>query len=267
MVTIGKDPYVGRTVARAGGGQPTTVAYQSPTYSGPDVRETVKHGIGTLRPLGKPARLVAFAWGGDNVDFAAIQNNKNFPGNPYADTYSVRDGQRVLPVNFCTRELSQLVKELDLVARLSSHQKNPDTLQRNREIFQFHGINDVPLLVYTNRSFPYSTVDIRDHAITSAAELGVGRETALAIIFAYGANASGQRGPAADILAFQRKQPNPRNPEFSLHTVVGKKVWQPAGICRYEAKEFASLVKPLTQAFSRGQNLTTLARKIAEYEI
>lgn len=256
QITAG--PYVSRHVASAGNGQPTTVLYQGPSYSGPDARESVRHGMNVAGIKGKPVRQVAFAWGEDNVDVAAI-NHGPILGNPYADLYSVRDGKLVPTPNFCSRELGQLVEELDLTARLATHKTDPTTRQRLAGEQFTRNSCGAPLVVNKLATFP-NGVDVRDYALQRTDALGLGGETGVAIVFAYGTNASGTFGPAADILAIRSEQPTPENPDFDLHTIVGEKVWQPAGICRFEVRRAAKLTSDLGEKLGSGRTFADLAK-------
>lgn len=265
MVTaISAGPYASRQVARAGDGQPTTVLYRSPTYTSHDVRETMRRGMNVAGITRTPIRLVAFAWGKDNVDIAAIQENTKSLGNPWADCYSVRDGKPVHPANFCSRELEQLVQELDLAARKISRQQNPRTNLSFRKVLSARNSNSVPLLVNCVGSFP-DQIHVADYSRTITSVLG--GETALAIVFAYGTDASGTFEPAADVLAFPANQLTPENPDMKLHTIVGKKEWQPAGICRAEANLTTQLyLNQITnnRGFQKGADMQRLVRQLAQ---
>ena len=240
-------PYVSRSTIND---QLTTVVYQGPSYDGPDARECARHGINVAGIQGEPIRRVAFAWGNDNVDVAAIQPSSKFPGNPYADLFSIRDGKLVPTANFCGKELGRLGLELDLVARLITGKSNPDHGQ------QFEGkpvvvrnSYDVPLVVRRIDTFPERT-DLAGYVRKSAGRLGINGDTEVGLVFAYGTTAGSKTGkirPAVDFVAIPRTQQTPRNPDFDMHTVVGNKEWQPAGICRLEVPVVVESAKRLAR--------------------
>jgi hypothetical protein len=233
-------PYVDRRVDRACSGRPTYVIYQSKSYSGSDVQICAYNGIGQANILTAPARVVAFVWGNDNVDVAAIQNNPEFPSNPYADLYSIRNDRPTPTAKFNVREMDRLASELDLAARLVTHKPNPTHGQRFMgKPAIVRNSYDVPLVVRRINTFPESA-NLGRYVRQSSRRLGIDGSTEVGLVFAYGTTAgrgSGQIEPAADIVAIPKTQPTPKpnNPEFNMHTVVGDEEWQPAGICRLEA--------------------------------